>query len=459
MRIPIKDIGTGVVLRIALEVQYQAGFVLTEIAILDIIWPEMKNRTEKLKINIDAAKKRIINLFIEQCQNGAQAKPLEKFEATACGQFIGEQAKNSKQRGLHGTAAALNVLAQTKSQDIRPIVSKLIKYLAEREEIETDVQSDKDKARKKCQFDLENVIKISEIILALSFVDTGIHETEALVEKIASNLIQTMKEDKGWSYFIGDENGPELLPTAYAMLGLSAKSYSEGKKAADYISEKLERRYLGKNTIPDIDADIMIDVACLYALTFRKNHNNQTKQGENLRKIFCKIWEKQKVSLAEDLEQNVEYSYMKQKYCYIRVPSQLYLIALSTYYNFNWAFSSSIVQTKLQKSLEKVTSDGFIYPHSGREISARTNTILFEVLTIIEQKLNHKELFLWGNVRSKVMDILRFKPTRIIAGIILLLSSIFIVWRWYSTGNIQELGPGLIGAAWIFLLTITFKKF
>ncbi len=419
----------------------------------------MKNRTEELKTSIAAAKKRIIKLFAEECENGAQAKCLEQYKATACGQFIEEKAKNSEQRGLHGTAAALSVLAQSKLDEARILVSKLVKYLAEREKIEIDAQSDEDKARKKYQFDFKNVIKISEVLYALSFVDTGVHETEHLVEEIASHLKETMKDQKGWSYFTDDENGPELLPTAYAMLGLSAKGYSEANKAANYISEQLKGRYIDKNTTPDIDADIMIDIACLYTLTFRKNHNNKTKKDENFKKIFQKIWEKRKSLLAEEFEQNVEYSYKKQKYCYIRVPCQLYLIALSTFYDFNWAFSSTIVQRKLKKILKKVTSAGFIYPHSGKRISARTNAILFNVLTITEEKLNHKKLFFWGNARGKIIDILRSKPTRFITGAILFFSLIIIIWRWYSTGNISELGPGLIGAAWISLLTITFRRF
>lgn len=421
----------------------------------------MKKRTKKLKTNIAAAKKDIAKIFKEQCKNGAQAKSLEEHEATACGQFIGEQAKNSEQRGLHGTVAALRVLAQEDSEESRILVSKLVKYLSNREEIETQTQTDDEKARlirQKCELDSKNVIKVSEALYALSYVHTGVYGTEALVKKLAAELIKAFKEDKGWSYFTDDDNGPELLPTAYAMLGLSAKGYSEADAAAKYISDQLKNKYLAKNAKQDIDADIMIDITCLYAINFKKARTDLIKQDENLKKIFYIIWGKLKSIVTEDLEQNVEYSHRKEKYYYVRIPWQLYLIDLTMRYEFKWAFSSSIVQKKLQNILSKVSKDGFFYPHSGRMISARTNAILFEMLSIIEKKLEYKNLFFLGITRDKFTDFLRAKKTRIGAFIILLILSFYIFHKWFQTGNISELGPELLGAFIVSLITIICKR-
>ncbi len=421
----------------------------------------MKNRTKKLKTNIKAANKHIAKIFTEQCQNGAQAKSLEKDEATACGQFIGEQAKNSEQRGLHGTAAALRVLAQEDSEKSRILVSKLVKYLSNREEIETQTQTDNEKAsliRQKCELDSKNVIKVSEALYALSYVHTGVSGTEALVKKLAADLIKALKDDKGWSYFTDDDNGPELLPTAYAMLGLSAKGYSEADAAAKYISDQLKNKYLAKNATQDIDADIMIDITCLYAINFQKARTDLIKQDENLKKIFYIIWGKLKSLITEELEQNVEYSHRKQENCYVRIPWQLYLLALSIHYDFKRSFSSLIVQKKLQTILSRVMADGLIYPHSGKLISSRTNAILFDVISFIEQELSYKKLSYLRITGDMLKDLSCSKLGKLLARICFIILSIFIVFRWCKRGDISELGPALLGAAWIFMLTGIFRR-
>lgn len=418
----------------------------------------MVNRTNRLRNQIATAKLSIISLFKEQCQNGAQAKALEGHDVTACGQFLGEQAKNYQQRGLHGTAAALRVLARGDSEESRILVSRLVKYLANREEIETQIQCDDEKARQKCELNSKNVIKVSETLYALSYVDTGVSGTEALVKKLAADLIKALKEDKGWSYFTDDDNGPELLPTAYAMLGLYVKGYSEADAAAKYISEKLQNKYLDKNATQDIDADIMIDITCLYALNFQKERTASIKQDESLKKIFCIILEKLKSIVTEELEQNVEYSHRKQKNCYVRIPWQLYLIALSASYNFKCTFSSLIVQKKLQTILSRVTADGLIYPHSGKLISSRTNAILFDVLSIIEKELSYKNLSSWRIAGDMLKDVSCSRLGKLLARICVFILSILIVFRWYKSGDISELAPELLGAAWVFMFTATFRR-
>ena len=302
------------------------------------------SKTTDLRNRIDDTKKRIAKLFVVQCQNGAQSKCLESQKAAACGQFIGVEVKNSKQRGLHGTAAALRVLAETSSAESRAIVPKIITYLEKRENIEVALQKDEQKARQKYELDAKNTIKISEILSALSLIGPGVQSTESLVRKFAEQLVGSIREGKGWSYFIDDDNGPELLPTAYAILGLSANGYSEAENALKYLVEVLEKRYVKNKTEQiKIDADIIVDVVCLYAVTFAKAQ----KRNDIFKTVFKVIWQKLKPLLSEPLEQNIEYSHMKQENCYVRIPWQLYLIALSAHYDFNWAFSGSAIQKKL----------------------------------------------------------------------------------------------------------------
>jgi len=411
-------------------------------------------KTTNLRNRIDDTKKRIAKLFIDQCQNGAQTKCLESYKAAACGQFIGGNAKNSKQRGLHGTAAALRVLAETDSADSRTLIPKIITYLEKREEIEVSLQ--KEKARQKCNLDEKNTIKISEVLYALSLVGHGIQSTEPLVQKIAERLIQSMKERKGWSYFVDDVDPPQLLPTAYAILGLSANGYPQAEGASEYLAEVLKGRYVEKKTDRnEIDADVIVDVACLYAITFAKVHI----QNDFLKTVLKSIWQKLKPLLGEPLEQNIEYSYKRQQNCYVRVPWQLYLIALSTHYDFNWAFSSSTVQKTLKNILDKAQYAGLIYPHSGKMTSARTNAILFEVLSILEDKLAHKNIFWLCEVKEAIIGFFRHKYTRRVSGVLFLVLTVIVVLKWcLGTGKVTDLGQEIVGAIWVGLLLTSLKK-
>lgn len=414
------------------------------------------SKTTELRKRIVATKEHIAKLFVDQCQNGVQTKCLESYEAAACGQFIGGNAKNSKQRGLHGTAAALLVLAEANSEDSRALIPKIITYLEKRENIEVALQKDEQKARQKCDLDAKNTIKISEILYALSLIGPGVQSTESLVRKLAEQLVGSIREGKGWSYFIDDDNGPELLPTAYAILGLSANGYSEAENALKYLVEVLEKRYVKNKTEQiKIDADIIVDVVCLYAVTFAKAQ----KRNDIFKTVFKIIWQKLKPLLSEPLEQNIEYSYKRQKNCYVRIPWQLYLVALSAHYDFNWAFSGSAVQKKLYNILDMLrTEDALIYPHSGRMVSSRTNSILFEVLSILEGKLVHKNIFWLGGVKDTTAGFIQHRCIRLPAGIILALVTIFFIYKWWREGTIADLGANLLAAVWGSLLVIAFKK-
>jgi len=411
------------------------------------------SKTTELRKRIVSTKEHIAKLFVDQCQNGAQTKCLESYEAAACGQFIGGNAKNSKQRGLHGTAAALLVLAEANLPDSRELIQKIINYLEKQEEIEVSLQEKtKQKARQKCDLDAKNTIKISEILYALSLIGPGVQSTESLVKKLAEQLVGSIRERKGWSYFVDDNEGPELLPTAYAVLALSANGYSEAENALKYLVEVLEKRYVKNKTEQiKIDADIIVDVVCLYAVTFAKAE----KRNDIFKTVFKVIWQKLKPLLSEPLEQNIEYSHKKQENCYVRIPWQLYLIALSAHYDFNWAFSGSTIQRKLDNILK---TDALIYPHSGRMVSSRTNSILFEVLSILEGKLVHKNIFWLGEVKDMAAGIIRHKYTRWIARILFFGLTVIIVYKWCCVGTITEIVPDVLGAVWVSLLMITFKK-
>src|ERR1051325_2079812 len=75
----------------------------------------------------------IASQFITQCNSGPQISGMPSTDA-ACGQFLGDA--TSAQRGVHGTAAALRVLAEDGRPEARNLIPRLIRYVEERHKIE-----------------------------------------------------------------------------------------------------------------------------------------------------------------------------------------------------------------------------------------------------------------------------------------------------------------------------------
>ena len=110
--------------------------------------------------NIFSAKEIICSTILNQVKNGKQSVGLP--DALACGQFL--KVPKSAQRGLHGTAAAIRVLADYNSTYNQQL-KRLIKYIENIKEIETEGEM-KDGLEK----DLNNIIKNSEILYSLSYI-------------------------------------------------------------------------------------------------------------------------------------------------------------------------------------------------------------------------------------------------------------------------------------------------
>src|SRR4051812_30022491 len=89
----------------------------------------MQNSDNDIRASLKAARIRIANLFADQCETGDQTKELNDPLLAACGQFIGPKASHFKQKGLHGTAAAIRVLADSDLPNSGSLVSRLIQFL------------------------------------------------------------------------------------------------------------------------------------------------------------------------------------------------------------------------------------------------------------------------------------------------------------------------------------------
>ena len=390
----------------------------------------------KLREQIEQSKAHVTELFLRQCTYGEQTKKLQNPQLAGCGQFIGANAAGIKQSGLHGMAAALRVLGDCDREECRAIVRRLVSYCEASFNIGTtsplpnefDVKAE----------DKENTIKLAELLYGLSFVTTAQADSGTLIEAIAKRLNQSIIGDQGWGYFIGDKN-PELLPTAYAIRGLARNGY-DTTNPRKFLLDTLSRRAQSSTAS---HADLTTVIACAYCLTFAPNV--EAVQKPILREAFLSVWPFTEPLLEEDIEQNVEYWRGDDTY-YVRIPFQLYLLALASEYS-QWRFAGFRAQHRLKCILVALRSNSFKYPYSGIYLSSRTNSIAFDALTDIRERIrNLTWLSIWSGIDSFRVFAGRLVVRRIGASLAACLI-VYACWKWLIAGwDLSELAPELLAS-------------
>jgi hypothetical protein len=391
---------------------------------------------------------KLSELFLRNYRTGEQCRDLATHEAAAFGQFLDQP--NSHHRGLYGTAAGLRVLAATDNQEARTAAHQIVRYLMDRLAIEQSAvpARNRDNRVTKVERDQDHVIKLGEILYALSLVKASVAETQVLVSSMASRLQDKLQDNRGWGYFLtGPATGPQLLPTAYAVRGLAAHGY-DVTGPVRYIMSELESP-AGRQR----QTDVSVRVLCVFVLTFLGPR--ATREDSRLRVWLVQLWNQLAPLLDRDLEANIEYSDGEVNY-YVRVPWQLYLICASSGLKALRCFSSALAQRRLTSILRAVNSEqGFFYPHSGDRISARTNSVLFDVFSIIGQEIRSKAFvlapFQWID---RVRVLFGSKPVRIIAVLAILGVIALSVWQWSTkpAASVADLGPGFAGALMLLVL-------
>ncbi len=405
-----------------------------------------------LPSRIQHARKRIMESVRDQCVNGAQSKALPDT-AMACGQCIGANARRREQRGLHGTAAALRVLAQAPDEQDRVVLEKLVYYVRNRVDLEVTRLSNTaqaDTTRTKCELDSSNVIKVSELLYSLSLVPGDVPGRSELIATLSGILDQAKIDDRGWSYFTkGVDTEVELLPTAYAVLGLRRNGLRiEGP--ARYLFNHLNSRAI--STYSRMDSDVVIDVACLYAVVFSERPNGRMNE-QHYRKMLTCVWRPLYALLQSDTEQNIEY-WSQDDAFFVRIPWQLYLLALSAELDFVWKFRTMRASRCLDRALHQTSNGGFIYPHSSREVSARTSALLFDSLGHIERNCDADRLKLSIKLVDRINDLMERMQVLLgspwIRGAVCLGTcgiGLYAIMAWlYGGGTLADLGPELVGA-------------
>ena len=370
----------------------------------------------------------------KQVKDGEQSKNLEG--ALACGQFM--NVLHLKQRGIHGTAAAIRVLASFNG-NYNNEIGKLIHYVRNRKDFDNDkISLEKDET---------NVIKIGELLYSLSFVKQGSLDTSSLVKELGDKLISNIKNEKSWGYFIESDNKSEILPTAYAYLGLRSNNFDNLNKIEVFLKSSIEESFKNKKIDnPSLYASIIV---AIYVLSNYEIDINQ-------KQLIEKLWKSPFCTMSFNLEQNIEYPY-KYEHSYIRIPWQLFFLALSAKYSPRY-YSKKLCRQRISDMKLMVKGQGFKYIQSGDELSTRTNSILFDVLEFIDKHSKQ-------NIRYSVFSILNeitwfinrnwLKKTLFSIIIICIGLSIF-QWIRSPTASIKDLAPEFI--VYLFSVLLIFTK-
>lgn len=399
----------------------------------------MDDKNASLSNRINEAQQHIVSIFLQQCTYGKQTKDLPS-EFAACGQFVAGSAKDIPQRGLHGVAAALRVLGPCPSPECRAIVSRIVSYCEGCFGVNPALKLDPD--FQVTDPDKKNVIKLGELLYGLSFVTTAQAPARQLAEHIAGLLMHSQIDGKGWGYFLGEQK-VDLLPTAYAVRGLGHNGFDVAAPRKFLLDSLAAPRH--SKISP---ADLTTIVACTYCLTFWRNQPDST-QDSTLEKAFLDVWASLEPLMEEDIEQNLEY-WGTTTY-YVRIPWQLYLLALAAEYN-QWRFAGFRSQRCLNRAINAIRTDSFRYPYSGTQLSSRTNSIAYEVLTAIRERIRHQT---WLSVANSIDSFRVFAGSRIVRRSAAVFAAVAIgwsAWQWLNQGHISDLAPHFISPLLLLLL-------
>ncbi|MDO8684430.1 MAG: hypothetical protein Q7N50_13220 [Armatimonadota bacterium] len=398
----------------------------------------MYNNADKLLRRIGEAKDQIRKLFVKQCAHGQQTTSLP-VSAAACGQFLNVIV--SPQRGLHGTAAAIRVLGGDTSQKTEPLVLRMVEYIRKRDVYEPNKLL-------KCRRDDNNVVKISEAVIALQRVPAASDVVAQLAQRLRSGFTQ----GQGWNWFLDDQGAPEPFPTAFACYALSCVGFGTDVDGARQYLKKYLQQNDPKNGSGKRHADTMTDVFCLYVMTVLTAGQTNSEERQVLKETFDRIWHRlEPLLVGDDLEQNIEYRDVDET-CYVRIPWQPYLLALASYYRIQRKFSSWAAQTKLGHILDMVRDESYVYPYSGKFLSSRTHAILYEALEMIHRNVEHRQLlplfFLWGNF----VRLLRTRRARFLVFVLVTAALAYIGYHWYPLRREEDYSGIFINviSAWLF---------
>jgi len=401
----------------------------------------------RLATLIDDAKKKLIELFATQCRDGAQSKHLEG-KGMACGQFLGTGAAGLDHRGLHGTAAAIRVLAEASHAVQAECLPPLQLYVRDRQAIESGLGATPDRITK-CADDLLNTVKVSELLYGVAHVRPVLQDKE-LLETLIQQLRDRRFSSQGWGYFLDDQSGPFPVPTAYAALAL-AKAGVDVRDPLAFLDTHISTTLrAGQRSL----AESATSVLCLFVLTYANSYADDLATRARLVKYTRQLWSWLDPFMNEDFEQNIQYARVDRTY-YLLVPWQLYLMAISAKL-LPSRFASRRAQARLYAMLEAIDADGFRYEHSGDRLSCRTNGIAFDICGKLREQRGHGFLLFVAGLWDRIRELAGGRVVRWSIAIVALGYILWVVWVWGNSSkqHAQDLGPNLAASFLVFLLLL-----
>ena len=199
--------------------------------------------------------------------------------------------------------------------------------------------------------------------------------------------------------------------------------------------------------------DFAVQIFGVYVLQTLENFTLSAEQRKRLLRSFDLLWLRHSPALVSPVETNVQYRSQSANH-YVRVPWQLYLVGLAALVRPYKAFATAPSQRYLEHVLVEVEGAGFTYPHSGKEVSARTAAVIVQILDKIRPQLKSKTVQLSAAVT--VDSLLRWvgtPPFRYLASAFALFICGFALYQWRSGGGaLEEAAPDLVASLLIFFL-------
>lgn len=309
---------------------------------------------------------KIAESVLRQCNDGAQSKDLGSENYRACGQFYGPKVLDRKQLGLHGMAAAVTILHASRVQNAETTAHHVASFCESLFSDPSQSKVDPD--------DLKNILKISELLSALSGSDQDKSFADMLHKLLNDNRNPS---DGGWGFYT-DESISNEVPTAYALVALAPRV-----PLGDLLTTRkfLWDRYVELSKKPEV-SDIGSTgrrVLILYALASYFNHEDKTAQDKAVSSEVRKLWRELSEAYKTPFEMTEEY-HRGDKNHYVRIPWQVYLahalIQVDSRYYYSVRFQ------KFFESLHRsALADGYCYPHSGSLLSTRTNSAVAQLIS------------------------------------------------------------------------------
>lgn len=328
----------------------------------------MGHRSDRL----DDLLSKIASKLRTQCEDGAQSASLQP-KALACGQFYGEKAVSRKQRGIHGTAAALTVLLSDTEKASESVAKKLEAYLNERLTADggsQDTSSD----------DL-NVIKQSEILYALNASKTLSPETNLLRQHIVERLLDAKRQARSFPYFT-DQDEENTIPTCYAFRALAIHD-----GAAEKTLEFLLKRHSDLSKDESLGSRVK-RILIIYSIATSQYKLTQ-QYKKQLQALALKEYRLSRRDLRVPAEQTIDY-YRESNNFYMRIPWQLYIL-ISVAQLKPTEVDKRNFRVVIDAICEQVAGYGGLR-YSSAEPSTRTNSIVYELLTRVRDAQLHYTL-------------------------------------------------------------------